>query len=435
MPNELRIILDKTIVQGLNNLEIDSLDRYFLQIIPPILRDEILGDLSYESENSSIVNNVSSFSYRISGNRALTHYYWQILINSLTGRQEISMEGKIVPLREKIVRRKDGLIGTKVETLFEDETIARWERKNFTNIEKKWANAWRKRTRNIYPRLYMDKINEAGIQFNPPKDEKELVEFVDSLSQERKFQRMLLFLLYRENNIPYEFQKEINTRWTTNGRPLIKDFAPYAFFCVRANLLLAIGLTNPEIFKSDKHNKRDLEYCYYLPHCEIFSSSDNLHKKLIPLLVRDDQSFVEGNKLKKDLNRLSEDWNKLSKDEQINVYSERGFAPPENEDSIVFKLWQKHRKELSKPIDLSILNMKVIDSSLPVSEQKELTFGEALNLIADKIEESDELSKKDIDELRKNPENDPRLFVIKTTKIRKDRLLKKLPHLKLSDLN
>jgi hypothetical protein len=40
--NHVRIILDKSVVYGLNNDEADSLDRYFLQIIPPILMKELL---------------------------------------------------------------------------------------------------------------------------------------------------------------------------------------------------------------------------------------------------------------------------------------------------------------------------------------------------------------------------------------------------------
>jgi hypothetical protein len=42
----LRIILDKSVVYGLNNSEADSLDRYFFQIVPHILANEILAELT-----------------------------------------------------------------------------------------------------------------------------------------------------------------------------------------------------------------------------------------------------------------------------------------------------------------------------------------------------------------------------------------------------
>lgn len=50
----LNIILDKSVVFGLNNAEADSLDRYFFQIVPPILTNEILADLAKEAETPTI---------------------------------------------------------------------------------------------------------------------------------------------------------------------------------------------------------------------------------------------------------------------------------------------------------------------------------------------------------------------------------------------
>src|SRR5258708_3398610 len=128
--NQLRIILDKSVVFGLNNLEIDSLDRYFFQIVPSILTNEILADLSKEVEQPTIANQIARHSYRISGTRGLTPNYLPLLIDSLVG-SEIPMDGRYLPAGEIAVQSELGL-GTKIETPFEDETINRWERKEFT---------------------------------------------------------------------------------------------------------------------------------------------------------------------------------------------------------------------------------------------------------------------------------------------------------------
>ena len=50
----LRIILDKSVVYGLNNFEVDSLDRYFFQVVPHILADEILADLTKQQTRESL---------------------------------------------------------------------------------------------------------------------------------------------------------------------------------------------------------------------------------------------------------------------------------------------------------------------------------------------------------------------------------------------
>lgn len=286
---ELGIILDKSVVYGLKNSEVDSLDRYFFLIVPPILTNEILADLSKEAQEPDVVRSIAAHSYRVSGNRGIMINYREILLQSLLGN-EVPMEGKFFSAGMATVRSESGLIGTKIETTLEDETINRWERKQFTDGEKAWATHWRRRAEKpINPKLYTDNIAKAGFRFGPPESDKELAELVDSLLRERKLQARLFPLLAREHGVPIEVQGDTTLRWFKEGRPMFEDFAPYAFFCLRANFLWALGLTNPRLFKPDKNDRKDLEYCYSLPHCEIFSSKDKKHERLVPFLLRPDQ--------------------------------------------------------------------------------------------------------------------------------------------------
>ena len=125
--DHLRIILDKSVVYGLNNDEVDSLDRYFLQILPPILMNEIRADLTKVADDEEAVKRLAKNSYRIGGNRALTTDYKFLLQCSLVG-SEGPMNGHPVPVGERVVRTTDGKVGVIVETPDEDETIMRWER-------------------------------------------------------------------------------------------------------------------------------------------------------------------------------------------------------------------------------------------------------------------------------------------------------------------
>lgn len=128
--NHLRIILDKSVVYGLSNLQVESLDRYFFQIIPPILQNEILADLTKEAEEPTALSRIAGNSYRISGNRGLTPNYHHLLANSLLGF-EIPMDGKYLPAGESAIRSENGKLGLRIDTPLEDETIVRWERKDF----------------------------------------------------------------------------------------------------------------------------------------------------------------------------------------------------------------------------------------------------------------------------------------------------------------
>jgi hypothetical protein len=427
--SDLRIILDKSVVFGLKNPEIDSLDRYFFQIVPSILTNEIVADLTKGSDDKTIKNQISQHSYRISGNRGIPVHYKTLLANSLMGN-ELPMDGRFIPAGQTTVRGADGSIGTTIETRLEDDTIARWERREFTEQETIRAEAWRRKIESpIYSKGYLDHIARAGLAFTPPKNDKELVAIVDSLLQERKFQPRIFPLLARAFRIPLESQDTNIKRWFKEGRPMFEDFAPYAFFCIRANLLLALGLTNPNIFTPDKNDRKDLEYCYYLPHCEIFASNDRKHKRLERFLLRDDQSFVKGDDLKNDLRKLSEMWDRLSQAERTRIRDERGGAPVEDEHSIVFRLWKKHRGKVPQPFHRELLKAMVVDSSKPKEEQIPITLAEMFIQLIEKTKPSIEVP---FDEAIKMEDTS---FAVRTTRIRKDRILKLYPHLTQADLD
>jgi hypothetical protein len=341
---------------------------------------------------------------------------------------EVPMEGKILPAGETTVRSSSGSIGTKIQTGVEDRTILRWERKEFTEREKEWGKRWRpKMERGINPKMYLDKIAEAGLKFTPPETDEELVSTVDSLLQERRLQARLFPLISREHDIPLSSQAEVIKRWAKVGRPMFRDFAPYAFFCLRANFLWALGLTNPKLFKPDRNDRKDLEYCYHLPHCEMFSSRDDKHKRLVRFLLRPDQSFVNAEELKKDLRKLSEEWEALSTEEKIRVSRERGSSPPEDEDSEVFRLWKKHRKDTKPAVPLEINKAEPAVTSEEKREPSELSFEEFIRSKIKELDDSEKLSGKELAEFREK--HGSGTFLHRKYTMTKGRLMKMFPGL------
>jgi len=338
--DHLRIILDKSVVYGLNNDEVDSLDRYFLQIVPPILINEILADLTKVADDKEATNRLAGNSYRIGGNRQLTTDYKYLLQCSLFG-SEGPMNGYPVPVGERVVETTDGRVGVVVETPDEDEMIMRWERQEFTEEEKTRASVFRKEySRPIDVRFYAERLREIGIIYKPLKDEA-LSEFVESVLRERKVQGRLLALIQEEHGFTNEFMWKVFKDWHMAGAPMFETFAPYAFFCLRASFLWALSSSTP-----GQNDRKDLEYLYYLPFTELFSSKDAKHEKVVRLLG-ESQKLVPGIKLKEDLSRLTVEWNLLSREEQIKTNAVRGTAPPENEDSLAYQLWKEFRGTLN----------------------------------------------------------------------------------------
>jgi hypothetical protein len=430
----LRIILNKSVVHGLNNSEADSLDRYFFQIVPHILANEILAELTKEADLRTPTR-IAANTYRVSGNHALTQNFRKRLAGSLLGR-EIPMDGRFLASGETIVRTESGSLATVVETPLENETLARWERGQFTSEEKVWAQRFRRREeRPLNCKLYMDHITKAGLSFNPPKTDEELIATVDELLANRKLLPHLFVILAREFGVPFASTDKITKRWFRDGRKAFQEFAPYAFFCLRANFLWHLGLTNPKLFRPDKNDRKDLEYCYYLPNTEVFSSRDKKHKRLVPALLCADQSFIDGDELKADLRRISEQWEKLSREEQIALNANRGDAPPENETSVIYNLWKKHGGELSPSKHREMRDMKLVDLSLPKEEQVQFTFHEFAQKKAKEIRDGKKLSERELEELNEiHKGQDPTTMRIFRSTVSRERLRKWHPELTEADL-
>jgi hypothetical protein len=432
----LRIILDKSVVHGLNNFEVDSLDRYFFVIVPNILADEILAELAKETDDPKAPKRIAANSYRVSGNRGLTVDYRTLLANSLLGN-EMPMNGRFIPAGERTVRTGKGSYAAVVETPLEDATIAEWERGEFSEAQRTWARKFRLRMeRPLNPKFYTDNIAKAGLEFSPPQTDYELIATVNSLLTNRKLLPRLFVILAREFGIPLSSQARTLKRWNLEGRKPFEEFAPYAFFCLRANFLWNLSLTNPRLFRPDKNDRKDLEYCYYLPHTEIFASKDNKHKRLIPTLLREDQSYADGDELKSDLRRIAEIWEGLTREEKIRLKRERGDVPPEIGDSVVYQLWKKHDGELPRPTPLEILDITLVDSSLPKAKQVQFTLREFLMAKKKELDDAQSVSDPELRALNVLPQGkDPTTMGVFKTKMSRERLLKLYPELKEEDLD
>lgn len=99
----------------------------------------------------------------------------------------------------------------------------------------------------------------------------------------------------------------------------------------------------------------------------VFTSSDGLHARTVPLFLRDRQLFVSGGDLKDDLRRLDEHYLRLPPD--IQTQGIRSFAknPPEEGDFLTCRLWDQFlpgwrerantRKETSPEEQKALLGM------------------------------------------------------------------------------
>jgi hypothetical protein len=431
----LRITLDKSVVYGLHNEEVDSLDRYFFQVVPSILVNEILADLTEETD-PRIPGRIAAHAYRVSGNHGLTLDYRKRLANSLLGR-EIPMDGRFLASNETVVKTASGSLAIIVETPLEDEILARWERRDFTDEERFWAQRFRQRMeRPLNPKLYLDNIAKAGLSFDIPRSDEELFKSVNDLLSNRSMLPRLFTILARDFGVPYHSSDEITKRWYKEGRKPFEEFAPYAFFCLKANFLWHLSLTNSELFKPDKNDRKDLEYCYYLPNAQVFATRDKKLLRLTAALIRSDQSLVSGDELKRDLHKINDDWNGLGNEERIALNAERGSAPPEDPNSIVYQLWKKHNGKINPSRHREIVDRNLVDASLPKQAQVPFTFAEFAQKKAKEIREGKKLSERELEALNQYYEGrDPTTMRMFNSRIKRERLRKWHPELTDDDVD
>jgi len=160
-----------------------------------------------------------------------------------------------------------------------------------------------------------------------------------------------------ELHIPQRLRNVIYNRWLEQKLKSFKEFAPYAYYCLKTNILFYCGLIC-NLITTRRTNRIDLEYLYYLPFCMVFSSGGKFHKDVSPLLLRDDQEFIDRDVLKNDLQWLSSEWSNLSKDERQKRFYDYDSYPPNNPESITYRLWKiKQKKVILSKFRGNILNL------------------------------------------------------------------------------
>jgi hypothetical protein len=86
---------------------------------------------------------------------------------------------------------------------------------------------------------------------------------------------------------------KILRRWEYDGKPPIKEFAPFTAHVMTVDLFFCLALGADLIGRERRSNKIDIAYLYYLPFCMIFTSRDKLHQKTAPLFASESGQLLK----------------------------------------------------------------------------------------------------------------------------------------------
>ena len=345
-------LFDKSFLQALSVDEAVLFDYFFLPVISPLFFVETLGDLSREPTKggrspAEIVGSIAFKSPEMHG--APCAFHGTLGHSSLLGFDP-PFTGQIPRTGGKRVQVGENR-GVVFEPSEEAQAFGRWQEDQFLELERQYASRWRAALSQIDLRRVAASTARFGVD---PKTAKNLEQVRDLAGTvlRRLSPAEQLKLALQALSIP-ERDHEILTRWFRAGNPPLRDFARYANFVTEIEVFFALALASGKISAERASNRCDISYLFYLPFCNVFISSDRLHRDCAPFFLRSDQDFVWGPDLKRDLAAQNELLLALPEAER-----DRGLVAlaPTPQEGLIRRLWEKHVPRALLPpshVDLS----------------------------------------------------------------------------------
>lgn len=303
---------------------------------------EILGDLK-KVEGEDILNQekvIEIANKLIQRDNAINVYYKNLFISSLMGTDHINARRPAVGGGKKVVD-KDGRKGVHIEETLESITLRNWQKGNFEEAEKAIAQQWRFFSKSIDLERIKKNWNHYLTLIPNCEDFDKLNSIVERVLSNPDAQGDLLQKMIEGYQIDPKLASKIFYRWESNSDKLIKDFAPYSFYCIKVDIIFNLGLVF-NLITTRPTNLVDSQYLFYLPFCNVFSSRDNFHNKISQTFLFKDQTFVDGDDLKNDLKNINENRESLTDEQKLEWDDKYSTEPPVNENSITYQLWKKY---------------------------------------------------------------------------------------------
>ncbi len=336
------IIFDKSGLQSLNPDEAVWLDAFFITNITPLFYVETLADLEKATRSGRTPEKiVGNLAYKTPDAGSYPNVHHATLVaGELTGAGSITMDGRPV-LSGGMEMELDGETGLLFRQTPEEEAFRRWQRHEFLDLERLLAKAWRRGLSNLDFSAACNFVRSLLGQSALPKSADEAKKVADDLLDDPRRDRTLrmgMALL----GFSADAQASVMARWNETGQPRIREFAPFFSHVVAVDLFFYAAMSAGVIASTRPSHKIDIAYLYYLPFCQVFTSSDKLHALAAPLFMRPEQTFITGPELKADLRRLDDHYSLLPDNiKELGLYR---FAshPPADTTFLVTRLWDRY---------------------------------------------------------------------------------------------
>jgi len=336
------ILFDKSFLQSLTLDEAVIFDHFFISVISPLFYVETLADLEKPAREGKRPEDEVRV---IAQKTPEVHAYpcvnrTDLCLASLKGRT-FPMDGR-VPVAGGRYVNVEGRGGVVFDEAPEAEAFRRWMAGEFEEVERRFAREWRERLKSLDLLAVQAGMRAMGIDGKACRSLADVKAMADAWVRvnDRPLDRMKLAILTL--GLPKEAEEHIVSKWQESEFKPLSEYAPVAAHVLSVEFFFQIALGAGLINPGRPSNHVDVAYLSYAPFCMVFVSGDNLHKKVAPHFLRDDQSFVWGPDLKADLRRLVEKFNAFPEETRELGLMSYAHLPPDEEGYLITSLYKKH---------------------------------------------------------------------------------------------
>jgi hypothetical protein len=332
-----KIIFDKSFLHRLKAEYLFELDIFFDIMPTPILKREILADLSKpESSKTDWESVVKSLCRKMAVSGMDLIHYRKASIYELMYGQEIPMDGAKYFIDADASHVTMHGRGIHVDGRLLQRDWRRWAEGAFTDEERRQGEAFRNEIKELDLSGVQMLRKSMGQRFADFRTSEAVIRAVRHIVDDPAAdnQHFLFLITASSLQIPEADFPKITSRLKKLGAKTLREGAPFAtsvteiFFAWIA--LMARGL----------HGQRnsdicDIEYLYYAPFCKVFTSCDRLQKTLWPA-TSSKAIWCDGDELLDDLANRAE----LRKSDPDRV---KGPHPIPLEGSVITRIFEELR--------------------------------------------------------------------------------------------
>jgi hypothetical protein len=345
MSNGPTALYDKSAMQLFSREEARWFTHFFRGVITPVFLIESISNLAKQfSDNRDPSKVVAAMAAKAQDLGSLPNVAHTELIEMNMLGYPVEMRG--VPLLGggKRLQNAKGEWGVFFEESPEKKALHRWRAGKFGDAEHERAVSWRETTKGIdlQPLVRAMKLSKKQRADLGGAGLVELKSAVDLFLEDSNSQFRTLHSAMEAFDLSQRDQVLVKRRWTEAGRPPFRHFAPYASYSLHLTMTFLLGVSLGRIPERPT-NIIDLQYLYYLPFCQVFTSGDKFHRDLAPLFMGRGQLFIWAQDLKASLREFVTYYE--GHQEEIRKQGSMRFArfPPLEMDSVIHAIYDKLR--------------------------------------------------------------------------------------------